>query len=134
MTTVARHSAGVLGGDYLREFGRLGGVLLMTATTQVGNFGKFGDMRTGIVGMQRQGTVAGFAGHLGMLAGGPGGGLVSMTHHTSILSGKGSGMLAIEFERTWPIVAVLPECLWDNGAANYQEERQNGQQYHGRSN
>ena len=91
---IAEHAAGVLGGDHLREGGRLGGVLFVAAAAEVGDIGQLGDVGGGVAGMLGEGTVAGFAGDVGVLAGGAGFGLVIVAQNALILAGVSDGALA----------------------------------------
>ena len=125
---VAGRAAGMFGGDYLREVFGLGGVLLVAAAAEVGDSRQFGDVRGRIFGVLRQRPVAGFAGHVRVLAGGAGFAFVVVAHQAGVLPSIGEGVLADEVERAGAIVAVLPEGLGDNRTANYQEERHGSQQ------
>jgi len=91
----------------------------MAAAAQVGHIGELGFVGGRIVGVDGQRSVAGFAGNVGMLTGGPGGGLLVVAHDAGILPSEGDGVLADQFKRARPVVAILPEGLWDNRAANY---------------
>jgi hypothetical protein len=104
----------------------------MAAAAQIGHVGKFGNVSRGVVGVLRQRTMAGFAGDVGVFAGGAGSGLFVVAHRAGILPGKGDGVAANEFERARSVMAVFSECFGDNGATYDQKDRQCGQQNHGR--
>jgi len=132
MTAITGHAAGVFGGDHLREVFRFGGVLFMAAPAQIGYLGKFGYMRGRIVRVGRQGAMAGFAGDVGVFAGGAGSGFAIVAHHAGILPGERDGVLADQVERPRTVVAVLSERLGNDGASHHQEGRHRGQEYYGR--
>ena len=52
---IADHAAGVLDGGHLREVLGFGGVLLMAAAAEVGDFGQFRNVRRGVVRMLASG-------------------------------------------------------------------------------
>ena len=82
--------------------------------------------------MLRQGTVAGFAGHVGVLTGSPLFGFIVVAQDAGVLPGERDRMLPYQVERPRPVVPVLPEGLRDDGAADHQEDGQSGQQDQGR--
>ncbi len=129
---VAGRAAGVLGGGHLRKALRFGRVLLVALVAQLGDFGQFGNVRRRIVGVLRQWTVARFAGHASVFAGGAGLAFVVVTHQAGFLPGKGYGMLADQVQRARPVVPILPEGLGNDGATHNQENCHCGQQDHGR--
>ena len=131
VTGIAGHAAGVLGRRHLRKVSRFRRVLLMAAAAQIGHVGQFGNVRLRVIGVLRQGTVAGFTSHMSMFARGPGFGRIVVTHDAGILPGEGYGVLADQVERAGPVVAILPECLGDDGVADYQKESHGGQQDQG---
>lgn len=118
----------MLDGYDLREFPGLGRVLFMTAAAEVGDVGQFGNVGGRVIGMGRQGAVAGFARHVRVPAGGADFGLAVMAYHAGILSGKGNRPLADVVERARTKVAVLSEGLGDYGAPNHEEDADSGQQ------
>src|ERR1035438_3864667 len=89
MARIAGHAAGVFGGGHLREVGGLGGVLFVAPAAEVGDIGQLGDVGGGVGGMLGEGTMAGFAGDVGVLAGGAGFGLVIVAHDALVLAGVG---------------------------------------------
>ena len=78
MTGIASQSLRMLDGYHLREFLGLGRVLFMTAAAKVGDIGQFRNVGGRVVGVERQGSVAGFARHVRVTAGGADFGLVVM--------------------------------------------------------
>ena len=133
VTGVAGRAAGVLGGDDLGEPLGLGGVLFVAAAAEVGDVGKFGDDGAGVVGVGGKGTVAGFAGDVGVLAGGASLGFVIMAQDAGVLSGVGDGALADGVQGAGAVVAVLTEVFRDDGAADGQEEAESGEENEGRA-
>jgi hypothetical protein len=91
-------------------------------------------VRRRVVRVLRQWTMARFTGHMGVLAGGPGGSLLVVTHDAGILPGEGYGVLANQVEGARPVVAILPECLGNDGAADDEKDCHDGQQDQGRPN
>jgi hypothetical protein len=125
MAGVAGHAAGVFGGRHLRKVLRFCRVLLMAAAAEIGDIGEFGNVCRRVIRVLRQWTMARFTGHMGMLAGGSGGGLVIVTHDAGVLPGEGYLMLADQVERARPVVTILPKCLGDDDAADNEEDCQN---------
>ena len=128
VATVAGHAARMFGRGDLGKASGLGGILFMTAAAEVGDLRQFGDVGGGIVGMLRQGSMAGFAGDMGMFAGAAGLALVLVAHQAGILAREGDGMLPHQVERPGPVMPVLPEGFGDDSAANHQKDCQGGQQ------
>ena len=118
--------AGVLGGDYLRETRRFGGILFVTAPADVGDVGQFGDVGLGVVGVFRQRSVAGFTGDVGMFAGRADFRLIVMAHHTGLLPGVCDGAGADQVERAGPVVAIPAEVLGDDGGPHYEKDTHGG--------
>jgi len=131
MAVVAGHAAGVRGCYHLRKVLRFGGVLLVAAAAQVSDLGQFRNVRRGVVGMLRQWAVAGFAGYMGVFAGGSGFAFFVVTKHTGVLPCEGYRMLADQVERARPVMAILSESLGDNGATDDEKDCQSGQQDQG---
>jgi len=114
MARIAEHAAGVLGGDHLRKARGLGRVLFVTPAAEVGDSGQLGDVGGGVAGVLRQGTVAGFAGDVRVLAGGARFGFVIVAQNALVLAGVSNGEPADFFQRGGAEVAVLAEGLGDN--------------------
>jgi len=89
-------------------------------------------VRHRVVGVLRQWTVAGFAGHMGVFAGGPAFGLVIVTEHAGVLPREGYRVLANQVERPRPVVPILPKSSGDDGAADDEKDCQSGDQHQGR--
>lgn len=129
---VAGRAAGVFGGGHLRKALRFGGVLLMAAAAEVGYIGKFGNLRRRIAGMLRQGSVAGFASHVGVFAGRAGFGFVVVTNYTGVLPGEGYRALPDLCQGPRRVVPVPSKIFGDDGAANDEEESHTNDQDDGR--
>ena len=114
MARIAEHAAGVLGGGHLREGRRLGRILFVTLAAEVGDIGELGDVGGGVVCMLREGTVAGFAGDVGVLTGGAGFGLVIVAQNALVLASVSDGALPDFRQRGGAVVPVLPKGLGDN--------------------
>ena len=132
---VAEHAAGVFRGDDLGEAFGLGGVLLMTASAEVGHIGKGGFLRGGIVGfgVGGLGAVAGFAGDMRVAAGGANFGLLVVTEDAGILSGVRDGTRANHVEGGGPVVAILAESFRHDGGPDDEKESQRGEEDEGRT-
>jgi hypothetical protein len=117
----------MIGGQYLREPFRLGGILLMTAGAKGGDSGKFGLVRAGILKVPGLRTVAGLAGDVGMLAFGPGVGLIAMTNDALSLSGVSYWPFPDVVEGPRAVVAVLSEGFWDKGGTQDEKHANAGQ-------
>lgn len=89
-------------------------------------------MRHRVVGVLRQWAMAGFAGYVGVFAGGSGFGFIIVTKNTGVLPREGYRMLADQVERTRPVVPILPKSLGDDGAADDEKDCQSGEQDQGR--
>jgi hypothetical protein len=127
---IAGHPAGVLLGNHLRKSGGLGRVLFVAPAAEIGDIRQFGLDGRGVAGMLRLRSVAGFAGHMGMLAGGADLRLIVMAQDAGGLSGIRDGMRTNCGERPWPVVAELTEGFGNDGAANNQEDPEDGQKDH----
>jgi hypothetical protein len=123
MAGVADHSAGVLGGGDLRELRGLGRVLFMAADAQGGHIGQLGSDGAGVVGVLGEGSVAGLAGDVGVLAFGAGLYLVIVAYGALLLSGVSDRTTFDEVEGAGAVVAVLSEACGDDGAAERDEQR-----------
>ncbi len=126
MALVAGHAAGMLGGDHLGKVSWLGGVLFMATPAEVGDVGQLRNVGRGIVGVLRQGSMAGLAGDMGMFARGACFGFVVMAEYAGVLPGVGDGVLANQRKRARAVVAVLAKSFGDNRAAYHQKHRQAG--------
>jgi hypothetical protein len=124
---IAEHAAGVFGGDHLREGLRLGGVLFVAAAAEVGDIGELGDVGGGVIGMPGEGTVAGFAGDVGVLTGGASFGLVIVAHDALVLAGVRNGALAGFEQGGGAVVAVLAEGLGDDYGTYDEEDTKRGE-------
>ena len=114
MARIAEHAAGVLGGGHLREGGRLSCVLFVAPAAEVGDIGELGDVGGGVIGMLGEGTVAGFAGDVGVLTGGASFGLVIVAQNALVLAGVGDGALTDFRQRSGAVMPVLPKGLGNN--------------------
>jgi hypothetical protein len=128
MARITEHAARVLGGDHLRECGGLGRVLFMTPSAEVGDIGELGDVGGGVAGMLGEGTVAGFAGDVGVLTGGAGFGLVIVAQNALVLAGVGDGALTDFHQRGGAVVPVLAEGLGDDYGTYDEEDTERGDQ------
>ena len=126
---IAEHAAGVFGGDHLREGLRLGGVLFVAAAAEVGDIGELGDVGGGVVGMPGEGTVAGFAGDVGVLTGGASFGLVIVAHDALVLAGVRNGALAGFEQGGGAVVAVLAEGFGDDYGTYDEEDTKRGDKH-----
>src|ERR1035438_2383483 len=103
---IAGDAAVVFGGHHLRKALGFGGIFFVTAPAEVGHLGQLGNVGAGIVGMLGQGSMAGFAGDVGMFAGGAELGLFVVAQHAGILPGVADGAGADQVERRRPVMAV----------------------------
>ena len=78
-----------------------------------------------------QGTVAGFAGNVGVAAGGAGLGLVIMAKHASVLAGIVDRPRPDHLQGRGPVVAVFTEVLGDHRGADHQKCTKPGQEHQG---
>jgi hypothetical protein len=115
---IADHAARVPGGRHLGEAFGLGRVLFMAGPAQVGDVGELRHVRGGIVGVFCQRPVAGFAGHVGVLAGAARGSFGIVAEGAGVLTGEGDRPRPNGIERTRPVMTVLSETLRDDGGAN----------------
>jgi hypothetical protein len=106
----------------------------VAAAAEVGDLGQFWNMCRRVIGVLCQGTVARFARYMGMLAGAAGLRFVVVTRNAGLLPGEGYRVLADQLERPRPIVAILPKCLGNDGAADHEEDCKTDEQNHGRPN
>ncbi|MGA2273902.1 MAG: hypothetical protein ABSH00_10130 [Bryobacteraceae bacterium] len=134
MALVAGHAAGMLGGNNLGEVSWLGRVFFVAKPAEVGDVGQFWHVRRGIVRVQRQGSMAGFAGYVSVLAGCPRFAFVTMAENAGVLPGVNDGPLPDQGKRAGPIMAVLSKSFGNNRAAHRQKDGQTGQQNQGRAN
>jgi len=134
VAAVTQHAAGMFDGRHLGEFRGLGRVLFVAAAAQVGDVGQLRNVRNRVLGMLRQRAVASFAGHVGMLAGGAGFAFILMAHQAGVLPGERDGMLADHGQGAGPIMPILAEGFGDDGATDYQKEREPGKQNQGGTN
>ncbi len=125
---VTGEPAGMFGRDDLRKRLRLGGVLLMAAAAEGGDFRQRRLKTNGIVGVLRLRSVTRLAGDVGVFAGGTDLSLVVMAEDAGSLAGKGGLALADQGERGGAIVAVLAEGFRNYGAPNNQKNSQPGEQ------
>lgn len=108
----------------LGEGGRLGRVLFMAATAEIGDVGELGLGGGGVVGggVRVLGSVTGFTGDVGMASGGAGGRLGVVAGDTGVLAGVGDGLGADGVERAGAEVAVAAEIFGDDRGAGDQED------------
>jgi hypothetical protein len=125
---VAERSAGVLRGHHLGKALRFRRVLLVAAAAEISDLGQFGNVGRGVVGVLGQRTVAGFTGHVGVLAGGPCFRPVFVAQDACLLPGEGDRVLTHQVESARPVVPILAERLGDYGAADGEEDRQSSKQ------
>lgn len=130
MASVASHPAGVLPGDHLRERRGFGGILLVAAAAEVGDIGQFGLDCGGVIGMLGLRPVASFAGNAGVLAGGADFRLIVVTQNAGALPRISNGSRPDQCKGAGPVMAELAKGLRDDGAADNQENAENGQQDH----
>jgi len=120
MARFAGSAAAVFPGRHLRETGRFGGILFMTAGTEsrhIGNPGFAGRIR----GMGSERAMAGLAVYGVMSAGGLDLGLILMAERTLGLAGK-YGWTGLDFiQRGRAVVPVSPEVFGNHGGPNDQE-------------
>lgn len=121
MARIAGQSLGMLrGGDLGKPF-RFRGVGLMAACAQHGGVRQCRFQR-GILRVLRERAVAGFAVHVGMLAGLLRFEDVRMTGFTGFMTGVQNGKGRDFTNRSCAIVTVLPEALWHKPGAKAQEQ------------
>jgi len=134
MALIAGHATGVFDGRHLGEGARFGGVLLVAAPAEVGYLGQLRNVGGRVVGMQRQRSMTGFAGHVSVLARRPRGGFGIVAEHAGILPCECDRPLSDQRQRTRTVVAVLAKGFGDNRTAHRQEYAQAGQQNQGWAN
>jgi hypothetical protein len=91
-------------------------------------------VRRRVIRVLRQRTVARFASYARMFAGAVSFRFVVVTRNAGLLSGEGYRVLADQLERPRPVVAILPKCLRNDGAADHEEDGKTGEQNEGRPN
>jgi len=134
VATVTEHAAGVFGGGDLGEAGGLGGVLLVAAAAEVGDVGEHGLDGAGVIRVFGEGSVASFAGDMGVAAGGADLGLIVVAENARVLAGEGDWFGADRVEGAGPVVAVFAEPLRHNGGADDHEEAEGGEEDERRAN
>ena len=134
VAAVTQHAAGMFDGRHLGEFRGFGRVLFMAAAAQVGDVGQLRNVRHRVLGMLRQGAMAGFAGDMSVFACGARFAFILVAHQAGVLPGKRDGVLADQGQGAGPIMPILAEGFGDNGATDYQKEREPGEQNQGGSN
>jgi hypothetical protein len=132
MAVLAGHRAGVLGGYHLWKVPGLGRVLLVAAPAQIRHLGQFGDIGSWVTGMLRQGTVTRLARNVCVFSRSARFALILVAEQAGLLPGVGNGPLPDHLEGAWPVVAVFAEVLWNDGAADDEEDPDPGQENHGR--
>ena len=83
--------------------------------------------------MLGQGTMARFAGHPGVLAGGSRFRFLVMALYALRLAGERYGALANQFQRSGPVVSVPAETLGNYRVPNEEKKKQASQQNDGRT-
>jgi len=128
MAGIAGRAAHVFCGDYLGETLGLGRVFFVATAAERSHIGQLRLDGAWVAGMLRLGPVAGFAGYVGVPAGGPCFGFVVMTGHAGILAGESQRPLPNRLQGARAIVAVLAKCLWDHRLPHHQKDAQRDDQ------
>lgn len=131
MAGVAEHAARVLRGSDLREAVRLGCVFFVAPPAEVGDVGELRLVSRRVVGggVLRLRSVTGFAGDVGVAAGGADLGLVVVAKRAGVLAGVRDGPLPDHVERRRPVMAIFAESFRNDGGANYQKKTEPGQEH-----
>jgi len=119
---------------HLGEALGLGGIFFVAAPAKVGHIGQLGHIGGGIVSVLGQGSVAGFAGDIRMLAATMRLALLIVALEALLMPSVGDGASADRFERTRPVVSVFPEVFRHYDSPDEQEHRQPRKQNQCRAN
>ena len=126
MARFARHSARVLGSIHLRETHRLSDVLLMAAGADHRRVGQRRIQRGGIVGVNRQRSMAGLAIHVRMFPVALGFRYIRMAGFAGLMAGV-TDRLGRQFaQRSAAIVSVLAERLRNKKSAQDEKSKNAG--------
>jgi hypothetical protein len=127
---VAGHAAGVFGGHDLWEALRLRGVLFMASRAEGGNVRESGFESGRIVGVFGERAVTGFAGDVGVFAGGADGGFGIVARAADVLSGVLDGLGSGHGEVSGAVVAILSKSFGDDRGADHKKQDQTQNQDH----